>query len=69
MNELYQQLNKSRPNLPINPQAVINRMVQNNPKLKPYMDMIKGGANPKEMFYQLAQQKGVDPEAFLSQLR
>ena len=68
MNELYKQLNQNKPKLPSNPQAVINKMLQSNPKLKPYIDMIKGGANPKEMFYQLAQQKGVDPNTFLSQL-
>lgn len=69
MNQLYQQLNQSKPNLPINPQAMVNKMLQTNPNLKPYMDMIRSGANPKEMFYNLARQKGVDPESFLAQFR
>lgn len=67
MNQLYQQLSQSNP--PINPQAMVNRLLQSNPNLKPYMDMIRGGANPKEMFYNLARQKGVDPESFLAQFR
>lgn len=66
MNQLYQQL--SRPTS-FNPQAMVNKMLQNNPNLRPYMDLIKNGANPKDMFYSLAQQKGVDPETILSQLR
>ena len=35
MNELYKQLNQNKPKLPSNPQAVINKMLQSNPKLKP----------------------------------
>lgn len=66
MNQLYQQLGQNKtPNF----QAMVNKMLQNNPKLRPYMDMIKGGANPREMFYNLAKQKGVDPETFLAQFR
>ena len=66
MNQLYQQLGQSKtPNF----QAMVSKMLQNNPNLRPYMDMIKGGANPREMFYNLAKQKGVDPETFLAQFR
>lgn len=70
MNELYQQLNPSKPPIksPINAQAMVNKLLQSNPKLQPYMDMIRNGANPKDMFYNLARQKGVDPNTFLSQL-
>jgi len=69
MNQLYQQLNQNKVSLPLNPQVAINKLLQNNPKLKPYMDMIRGGANPKQMFYNLAREKGVDPESFLAQFR
>lgn len=66
MNQLYQQLGQNKtPNF----QAMVNKMLQNNPKLRPYMDIIRGGANPREMFYNLAKQKGVDPETFLAQFR
>ena len=34
------------------------------------MQMINSsGKSPKDVFYQLAQEKGVDPESILSQLR
>lgn len=70
MNELYQQLNQNKPPIksPINAQAMVNKLLQSNPKLQPYMDMIRNGANPRDMFYNLARQKGVDPNTFLSQL-
>ena len=66
MNPIYQQLNQPTQ---FNPQVMINKMLQNNPNLKPFMEMIKNGANPKDLFYNLARQKGVDPESILSQLR
>ena len=65
MNQLYQQLSQSKPTIN---QAMINKMLQNNPNLRPYMEMIKNGGNPKEMFYSLARQRGVDPNSILSQL-
>ena len=69
MNPLYQQLNQTGQTPTINPQAMISKMLQNNPNLKPIMDLVKNGANPKDLFYNLARQKGVDPESILSQLR
>lgn len=66
MNQLYQQINQTAQ---FNPQVMINKMLQSNPNLRPLMDMIRGGANPRDMFYNLARQKGVDPESILSQLR
>lgn len=69
MNTLYQQLNSPQATPPINPQVMINKLLQSNPKLRPLMDMIQHGANPKDLFYNLARQKGVDPETILSQLR
>lgn len=52
-----------------NPQAIIANAVQNNPKVKPLMDMIKNGADPEALFYAQAKEKGVDPESILSLLR
>lgn len=66
MNQLYNQLNQNKS---FNPQNMISKMLQNNPNLKPVMDMVKNGANPRDLFYSMAKQKGVDPESILSQLR
>ena len=53
-----------------NPQAMLMNMAQNNPNIKQAMDFInKSGGDPQKAFYALAEQKGVNPEDILSQLR
>lgn len=44
-------------------------MLQSNPGLKQIMGMIRNGANPKQMFFDLAKQKGIDPNTILSQIK
>lgn len=53
-----------------NPQAMLMNMAQNNPGIKQAMDFInQSGGDPQKAFYALAEQKGVNPEDILSQLR
>ena len=53
-----------------NPQAMLMNMAQNNPRIKQAMDVInQSGGDPQKAFYALAEQKGVNPEDILSQLR
>ena len=53
-----------------NPQAMLNQLMQTNPQMKQVAELVnQAGGNPKQAFYTLAKQKGVDPEAILSQLR
>ena len=53
-----------------NPQAMINQLSQNNPQVKEVMNLIQNsGKSPKDLFYQMAQEKGVDPEEILKMLR
>lgn len=47
-----------------NPQAVLNNVIAQNPMLK----QIVGNGNPKETFYAMCSQRGVDPDSILSQL-
>ena len=72
MNQLYQELNQTSNVAPV-PQNNfvngINNLLQSNPGLKQIMTMIKNGANPKQMFFELAKQKGVDPNTILLQLK
>lgn len=44
------------------------QVIQNNPTLNQIMQIYKG-QDLKSVFYNLAQQKGVDPEAILNELR
>ena len=53
-----------------NPTDLIRNMMLSNPRMKNAMGIIQQmGGDPKTAFYNLAQQKGVDPESILSQLR
>lgn len=53
-----------------NPQLALNQLLMNNPQLKQAIDFIKeNGNDPQTAFFNLARQKGIDPQAILSQLR
>lgn len=77
MNQLFQQLNNMGNPLvnafkaikgARNPQQLLGNMMQNNPQMKQAMDMINSsGKSPKDLFYELAKQKGVDPNDVLKQ--
>ena len=52
------------------PYAYLNRLAQNNPQMRNAIEYVKkNGNDPKAAFYKMAQEKGVDPESILSQLR
>lgn len=71
MNQLYQELNQqsSAPVPQNNLVNGINNLLQSNPNLKSIMDMIRKGGNPKQMFFEMAKQKGIDPNTILSQIK
>lgn len=51
-----------------NPQIMLNQMLGRNPQLKQAMNYInQNGGDPKQAFYKLAQEKGVNPEEILKQ--
>lgn len=53
-----------------NPQALINQMANSNPQMKQVLDLVQNsGGDAKSLFYQMAKQKGIDPETILNQLR
>ena len=53
-----------------NPNATMQQMAQSNPQLKQTLDFVnQNGGNAKELFYKMAQQKGIDPNTILSQLK
>ena len=53
-----------------NPQAFLQTAMQNNPQMKQAMQMIQAnGGDAKAVFYNLAKQKGVNPDDILNQLR
>ena len=53
-----------------NPQAMINQMMMTNPQIKQAMDFVKAsGGDPKAAFYRLAEQRGINPQDILNQLK
>ena len=50
-----------------NPQQMLNNMLQSNPQLQQVIQMSKG--DPKQAFYTLAEQKGIDPNYILDMLK
>lgn len=53
-----------------NPEAMFNEIVKQNPNINNVMSVVKKyGNNPKEAYYNLAKQMGVDPDEFLKQFQ
>lgn len=60
MNSLYQQMQNQ----------VIQNNLTNNPQLQQVMSMVKASKmTPKEYFYSLAKQRGIDPQQVLNQVQ
>ena len=67
-NSLFAVLNRVR-NSP-NPNQAMQQLLSNNPDYQNVMAYInQNGGDAKSAFYNLAAQKGVDPNSILSQLR
>lgn len=52
-----------------NPMALLQNMAQQNPSLQPVVQILKQGGNPQQLFINLCQQRGIDPNQFMKQLR
>ena len=67
-NSIFGVMNQIR-NSP-NPNAAMQSMLSSNPMFKGIVDYInQNGGDAKTAFYNMAAQKGVDPESILKQLR
>ena len=52
------------------PQSLMNYLCASNPQFKGAMNIVnQNGGNPKEAFYVLAKQKGIDPNSIISALK
>lgn len=53
-----------------NPQAMLDQLANTNPQVRQVMDIVRASGNdPKKAFYTLAEQRGVNPEDILRQLK
>ena len=52
-----------------NPQALLQNMIQNIPQMKGVINFInQNGGDPKNAFYKMAEQEGVNPNEILDML-
>lgn len=51
-----------------NPQAMLNQMASQDPRMKTILDMVQG-RDPKQVFLDACRQKGKDPNDILSMLQ
>ena len=48
----------------------IQQLMQNNPNMKKAIDYVnENGGNPKDAFYKLAKERGIDPDSILNSLK
>lgn len=53
-----------------NPQTMLQMMAAQNPQLKQVLDYVQqSGGDPKQAFYKLAQDKGIDPNQIINMLK
>ena len=53
-----------------NPNDLMMAMAKQNPQFNQVMNMVnQSGKTPKELFYEMAQQKGVDPDEIINALK
>lgn len=53
-----------------NPEMAINQMAMNNPQMQSVMQFIQqNGGDARQLFYSMAQQKGVDPNVIITQVQ
>ena len=53
-----------------NPQQLIMNLANQNPQMKQVINLIQNsGKSPKDLFYEMAQQKGIDPNQIINMLQ
>ncbi len=62
MRELYNAMRSG------NSMQIFQKMAQNNPNMRPILNMINSGSNPQQIFYQLCNQRGINPEEFIKNI-
>lgn len=53
-----------------NPQnALMSIIMSGNPQMQPIIQSMQQGMNPKDIFYNLCQERGIDPNTIINQLK
>ena len=51
-----------------NPMQVFQQIAGNNPQLQPILNALRGGMNPQQLFMNMCQQRGINPQEFLKNI-
>ncbi len=52
-----------------NPMMAMQQMAMKNPQFQPVVQMLQHGANPEMIFKQMCQQRNIDPDYAISQIK
>ena len=52
-----------------NPAEMLSRLASTNPQVNQVMKLVQSAGDPKKAFYDLARQKGVNPDDILNMLK
>lgn len=52
-----------------NPQVVVQMLVQNNPQVAQMIDQMRGKMSYQDLAMNIMKQRGIDPNAFMAQLK
>lgn len=52
-----------------NPQAIVQMLVQNNPQVAQMIDQMRGKMSYQDLAMNIMKQRGIDPNAFMAQLK
>lgn len=67
MSQIKQMMNMVR-NAP-NPSEMLSKIASSNPQVNQVIQMVKASKSPKNTFYELARQRGVNPDDILNALK
>ena len=59
MSELYKLMTSN------NPMMLFNQIAKNNPQLNECLNLIHRGVNPQDIFYQLGNKRGINPQEMM----
>ena len=63
--QMYKMLQNAK-----NPQGIMQQIIAQNPMMNQLQQIVNQyGGNPKDAFYKMAQEKGIDPNAILNALK
>lgn len=61
--DIYRMLSNSG-----NPMQMLNQMASQNPNMKPIIDLIRSGRNPQDIFKDMCNQRGLNPDEFIKSI-